>query len=320
MMSYERPATSVDICVCTFQRPFLAETLKSIANIEHEGLAVRVVVADNDHVPSAAPMVELIGSTFPFPLIYVHAPAANISVARNACLDAVDADFVAFVDDDETVGENWLHQLVGTALGKNCGVVLGPVRAVYDTSAPRWMQQGDFHSARPVFVGDEIVTGYTCNVLIGWTDTIGQQRFDLGLGRSGGEDTDFFDRLHNLGVRFSTAPEAMVYEPVPPSRARLSWLLRRRFRSGQTHGVCLRRAGVLPLPGMVVAVAKAAYCAAAIVVTLASPVGWRRNLLRGALHLGVLGGLAGARQAELYGNGAAKRRSPIVHVNATPST
>jgi hypothetical protein len=34
--------------------------------------------------------------------LYVHAPARNISIARNACLDAADAPLIAFIDDDET--------------------------------------------------------------------------------------------------------------------------------------------------------------------------------------------------------------------------
>jgi hypothetical protein len=38
-------------------------------------------------------------------------------------------------------------------------------------------------------------------------------------------------------------------------------------------------------------------------------VGWRRNLLRGALHVGTLAGLAGTRQAILYGDAPNRRRA-----------
>jgi succinoglycan biosynthesis protein ExoM len=304
----ERPA-SVDICVCTFRRPFLAETLRSIANLQVRGLAVRVIVADNDAVPSAQPLVELMGRRMPFPLLYLHAPMSNISVARNACLDAAAADFVAFVDDDETVSENWLIELVRTAVTSEADVVLGPVQAEYD-AGPRWLADGDFHSAAPVRVGGDILTGYTCNVLIRRRGAIVAQRFDLGLGQSGGEDTDYFSRLHDdLGARIAEAPTAIVHEPVPPSRATLGWLLRRRFRSGQTHGARLRVAGHPVVASAAAAMTKIAYCAIMTLATVLSPVGWRRNLLRGALHVGTLAGLAGTRQAALYGDGSAIRRN-----------
>lgn len=307
-MTFEHPI-SVDICVCTFRRPYLAETLRSIANLQVRGVAVRVIVADNDAVPSARPLVELMGRRMPFPLLYLHAPMSNISVARNACLDAATADFIAFVDDDETVSEGWLTELVRTAVMTDAEVVLGPVEARYDASGPHWLAAGDFHSTAPVRVGGEILTGYTCNVLIRRRGAIVGQRFDPALGQSGGEDTDYFYRLHDLGARLAEAPDAIVREPVPPSRATLRWLLHRRFRSGQTHGARLRAiAGVPWLASATAASAKVLYCAGATIANVASPVGWRRNLLRGALHVGTLAGLAGSRQAALYGDAA--RRSP----------
>jgi succinoglycan biosynthesis protein ExoM len=300
-MSTASHPSSVDICICTFRRPFLAETLKSVGNLAHEGLSVRVVVADNDSVPSAQPLVEMIGRHFPFPITYIHAPAANISVARNACLDNACADYVAFVDDDETLSEGWLAAMVRAANIGDGDVVLGPVIAQYDASAPAWMIAGDFHSTAPVRVGGSILTGYTCNVLIRWQGPARSLRFDLALGRSGGEDTDFFYRLHDLGARILEAPAAVVFEPVPPSRARMSWLLQRRFRSGQTHGARLRAAGSSRIAPVGTALAKIGYCLVMAAATAFSPVAWRRNVLRAALHAGVVGGLAGSRQAALYG-------------------
>ena len=95
----------IDIAVCTFRRSHLARTLESIAAIVVPPHAdIRVLVADNDDVPSATALVETARSTMPFPILHLHCPASNISLARNACLDAGrDADYLAFVDDDEIV-------------------------------------------------------------------------------------------------------------------------------------------------------------------------------------------------------------------------
>ena len=66
-----------------------------------EGVKVRLIVADNDEEPSARASVDRLRETAPFEITYVHCPKSNISIARNACLTSADADFLAFIDDDE---------------------------------------------------------------------------------------------------------------------------------------------------------------------------------------------------------------------------
>ena len=290
---------SIDICICTFRRAFLANTLESIARLDNGGHTIRVIIADNDHEPTARALVEAMLGELPFPVIYLHAPAANICVARNACLDRADAEFVAFVDDDEVVTRGWIKALVAKAETSGAAAVLGPVRAIYGPNAPAWMAEGDFHSTLPVFVGGIIRTGYTCNVLIRWSPPYRDLRFDLALGKSGGEDTAFFYQLAALGGSIDYAPDALVEEPVPVERASMDWLVRRRLRFGQTHGMLQAgsRAKALAVVG-----AKIAYCGAMAALTTFSPVLRRRNWLRAVLHVGVAGGILGVRQATHYGH------------------
>jgi succinoglycan biosynthesis protein ExoM len=294
----------IDICICTFRRSFLRETLASITRLDTGEHAIRVVVADNDHEPSAQALVDEMRAEVPFPIHYVHAPAANICVARNACLDHAEGEFVAFVDDDELVTRGWLTALVDKAEASGSAAVLGPVRAIYGPEAPRWLSHGDFHSTMPVFVGGAICTGYTCNVLIRWSPPFQTLRFDLALGRSGGEDTAFFYQLTSLGGCIDFAPEALVKEPVPAERASMDWLVRRRLRFGQTHGMLLAgsRAKALALVG-----AKIGFCGAMAALTVLSPIKRRRNWLRAVLHFGVAGGILGVRQAAHYGHSRPSR-------------
>ena len=291
----------IDICVCTFRRAFLAETLQSIARLETAGHRIRVIIADNDHTPSAQQMVDRLRANHPFPISYLHAPAANICIARNACLDQAEGDFVAFVDDDEVVTPGWIRALMDKAEASGAAAVLGPVRAAYGPDAPGWMTQGDFHSTYPVFVGGIIRTGYTCNVLIRWSAPYKSLRFDPALGKSGGEDTVFFYQLAALGGSIDYAPDALVEEPVPAERASMAWLVRRRLRFGQTHGTqqAGSRAKALAVVG-----AKITYCGLMAVLTGFSPVRRRQNWLRAVLHVGVAGGILGVRQAHHYGQSA----------------
>ena len=294
-------APSVDICICTYRRPYLEQTLASVAAIATNGARIRVIVSDNDTTPSAGSMVAALAADFPFPIHYVHSPASNISIARNACLDAAEADFIAFVDDDELVTEYWLTALLEAAEAEKADVVLGPVEAIYGDDAPQWMVKGDFHSTMPVYVDGQIRTGYTCNALIRWVAPFKSLRFDLALGRSGGEDTQFFYALSGMGGSIAFAPDALVTEIVPPNRAAMGWLVQRRFRAGQTHGTHLSRGLASNVKAAAIAGSKAAFCGGMTLLTLFSPSRWRKNLLRGALHVGVIGGIFGAKQANLYG-------------------
>jgi succinoglycan biosynthesis protein ExoM len=295
----------IDVCVCTYRRPELDETLRSLGRvIVPEDAQMRVIVVDNDSTPSARDRVQALAGKLPFELVYVHAPASNISIARNACLEHAAGDFLAFIDDDELAPRDWLDELVATARQSDADAVLGPVRAVYADTAPWWMKRGDFHSTAPVWVKGRIRTGYTCNVLLRRASRyVAGRRFNLARGRTGGEDTEFFTDLHKAGGTIAFSPKALLYERVPDERARFAWLMRRRFRVGQTHGRLLaaQRSAPAIVPQIALAAAKAGFCFVAAAALVVLPVKRNRYLLRGIMHTGVVSGLAGLRELRLYG-------------------
>ncbi|TCL71121.1 glycosyltransferase family 2 protein [Rhizobium sp. BK251] len=295
----------VDIAVCTYRRTELDQTLRSLAKLAvPAGVTVRVIVADNDVTPSARERVDAQRASLPFEIAYVHCPASNISLARNACLDNATGNFLAFIDDDETASEDWLAELIATADGTGADAVLGPAYAVYPQSAPAWMRSGDFHSTLPVWVGGSIRTGYTCNVLLRRNaPSLSGRRFNLALGRSGGEDTEFFTHMFRAGGRIAYAPDAVVHDPVPENRAALAWLAKRRFRFGQTHGRLLQEnaTGLGRFKQVGLAAAKAGYCLAAGTGMAFMSIPRNRYWLRGLMHAGVVSGLLGVREIVQYG-------------------
>ncbi len=296
---------SVDVGICTFRRPELADTLHSLFAQKIPGNThVRLIVADNDENPSASVIVEALRPQSPFELTYVHCPKSNISLARNACIAASDGDYLAFIDDDETAGTTWLSSLLATATRTKADAVLGPVKAVYASDAPAWMKEGDFHSTRPVWVKGSIKTGYTCNVLLDMRSPFIKDRlFDLALGQSGGEDTDYFAKVTEQGGYITFAEEALLKEPVPAKRANLSWLIKRRYRSGQTHGRILRSrtSSIGRIKELILAGSKAVFCLAACGATIFSPPRQTGFLLRATLHCGAISGILGAREIQQYG-------------------
>ena len=300
----ELVVANVDVCICTFRRASLGDTVRSVAaQALPAGARLGIIVVDNDVEPEAQARVRALETELGISVRYVHAPARNISIARNAALDAATAEWIAFIDDDETALPGWLAALMRTAKDGGWDAVLGPVDAVYPENAPAWLKRLDLHSARPVTSAGRIEKGYAGNVLLRRASIEARKlRFDLARGRTGGEDDDFFYRLTDAGGRIGYAAEARVLEPVASARTELGWLVRRNFRAGQSHGSRLRAryaaAGRLAQLGL--AAAKASACAAA--ACIGAPVAARRNrwLVRMSLHAGVVARLAGRSEIELY--------------------
>jgi succinoglycan biosynthesis protein ExoM len=294
----------VDVCICTFRRPHVADTLGSIgAQILPDGVRLRVIVADNDETPSAREQVFQTAAALALPCRYIHAPARNISIARNAILDSSDAPLMACIDDDAIATPGWIAGLIARHRQTAATIVLGPVKALYG-ECPGWLRQADLHSIKPSFrAGGVIETGYAGNVLLdraAMTVAMRALRFDPALGRTGGEDTVFFNRLHRLGARIAFAPDAWVQEPVPPQRSGLRWLLKRSFRAGQSHARTLIESRRCKPFAMALAAAKCGFCAAATIGRAMSPPRWRAYAVRAALHAGVVSRLAGIGETKLY--------------------
>ncbi|MGH1421215.1 MAG: glycosyltransferase family 2 protein [Hyphomonas sp.] len=313
--------SNINILLCTFRRTHVDATIRSLAEQTNLPGSIHLVVADNDDTPSAEARISEVAKEVDFPITYVHAPARNISIARNACLDAADpdADWIALLDDDEIAPPNWLAQLHSRACETEADGVFGYVKAIYDNTTPQWMVDLDIHSTIPLPRGGKVQTGSTGNALLRWAGTSWQgERFELARGKSGGEDTEFFFRLNRLGACFVIAPDAILLEQVPPSRLSTEWLLNRRFRMGQSYvsGAVTRGTRVSLLASAAV---KSLYCILRGAVSLKQDqrMYWR---LRCALHRGICSGVLGAGQAELYGNHAelalpAKRSREKSHTN-----
>lgn len=247
---------------------------------------MRVIVADNEDAPVARSVVESFRARLD--IHYVHAPANNISVARNACLTAAQAPWIAFIDDDEVVAHDWLERLFEIA--HDADIVFGPARSIYGDCPPRWIERCDFHSNS---MEDETSpsTGYTSNVLIRRQFLLDQAlQFDVALGVSGGEDTDLFFRARLCGARIASAPHAAVFEDVPSERQTIGWLAKRRIRSGQSHARALSSARALTIPWRAMTALKAAYCLTlALIAAPFSSTTAARATWRGLLHMGALG-------------------------------
>jgi glycosyltransferase involved in cell wall biosynthesis len=242
----------VDIGVVTCQRPrSLRRLLGGIQCLELPPDAeLRVVVVDNDADASAHAVVEDAKRWLEFPLMYVHEKRRGIPQARNAVLatSLANADFVAFIDDDEVPDPDWLCELLQAQRRYEADAVTGPNQPRFETTPPPWVQESRLFDAPAHATGATLGTAYTNNVLVA-TQALAQLDglFDESMALIGGSDSELFERFARAGHRIVWSNRARTYEWIPASRAQLRWLLRRAFRVGaSTALVERRRAGDAP--------------------------------------------------------------------------
>lgn len=291
MTRSDPPDPAIDVCICSYRRPQIAQTLAALSAQTVPGESFHVIVTDNTREGSSRDLILGLGKELSLNLHYVHAPSDNISIARNACLDAGRGAWLAFIDDDEMPVENWLSALVEEQQRGQWDAVLGPVIAIYDETAPEWLRRTSLHSTKPVWRNGAIVTGYAGNVL--FRRALAERhalRFRIDLGTTGGEDDDFFHRFRDAGGSIGYAPTALCYERVDSARADLAWVLRRKVRAGRSHALRLRRQSNRAFAALA-AGGKALYCGAGAAMHISDAISRNRCLARGALHAGVVSGL-----------------------------
>lgn len=304
------PAATVTVCLCTYRRPeLLAALLHDLGR--QSRLPDAVVVVDNDAAGSACSVIGQGRAALPFALHYAVEPEQNIALARNRALALAFAearsDWLAFLDDDEQVGADWLLRLLATAAETRADGVLAPVFGVLPPEAPAWLHRGRFHAQRgrrPT--GSAIPRESLCinNALIRSESLCAMPRlFDARYGLTGGEDTDLMNRLADTGVLLRWCDEAIATERVTPERQRLGWLLRRALRGGQdyAHFSRIGRYGCQQSPARIVLTAGLKLVIALLLALLLLPLGRHRGiawLLKASANLGKISAMLGYRYRE----------------------
>jgi len=263
----------ITVCICTYQREKLLERLlTALSNQRTEDLFrfTAVVVVDNDASGSARDLIERLRAMYPVPIRYLQEPAKNIALARNRALSQVSSKYFAFIDDDETPGEDWLLNLWRTLNHYNADAALGPVRPYFEDPLPAWIERSRI-CERP---------SHTTGTALHWTQTRTGNvllrtaivtrdgiQFDPSFG-SGGEDIDFFRRAAISGKKFIWSEESAVYELVPASRLTRRYYLKRALLQGQ---ISFKYANDRPsFAGMMGVTLKTV--AAALIYTVALPI------------------------------------------------
>lgn len=218
--------THVAICVATFGRPdllrpCLTSIIESVVCVTR--YRVTIIVVDNHESVAVEPLLRDLSGVHDLELVLCHEPRPGIPFARNKALVealARDADFIAFIDDDEVVDREWFDQIMSAVDQGGVDVVSGAVFIKDNRLIPKYPK-------RPT----ERDRAETDNVVFrSWLARA--LRFDESFAYCGGSDNLFFRQAYELGARIRTCESAIVTESLSPARRSWIWRIRRQWRYG----------------------------------------------------------------------------------------
>ena len=227
----------VSVIMPTFRRPEgLKCALESLMKQSADGLPMEIIIADNDPKGSARDYVEKFAKTAKIKIHYLHVPAPGVSNARNGALAAAKGRYLAFLDDDQEAGENWLETLLGIARKYEAGLAFVPTHAripgssIYDEYYIRFFSR----------FGPELKEGVVDNFFGCGNSLLDTKRctlpsppFSLDMNETGGEDDLLFSELQSQGIKIAWSRAAKCHEDIRPHRATAEYVKVRSFANGQ---------------------------------------------------------------------------------------
>jgi glycosyltransferase involved in cell wall biosynthesis len=241
----EQPAVSV--VIPTYNRAqLLRGALLDLFKQETAGSKFEIIVVDNNSSDETKSVVESLMAKCDVSLRYVAEPQQGNAYARNTGIEHARAQVVAFLDDDVTVGENWirtLKQVFDDA--SDIGFVGGRVLPVGDETLPSWLTVDhwaplallDYGSERFDVSGSQPLGLLTANIAFRRSvfDESGMfspklQRVKNAIGSL--EDHEFLLRVCRQGKKGVYEPRLIALATI--DRERLTKTYHRRWHTG--HG------------------------------------------------------------------------------------
>lgn len=204
----------------------LARCLDSLAALTiPDDISPAIVVVDNEPDGGALATVANFAAGAPFPVCYSHEPIRGIASARNTAIGkAVElgADWIAFIDDDETAAPGWIAALMDPRF-RHVPILGGANVTQFPPEIPEWLRP----RAKPRPHGSGTVTG-AGNIRIA-ASVFERLRFNEALGLGGGEDGEFILQARALGLETRHTALAVTYEVAHPERYTARGIIERSY-------------------------------------------------------------------------------------------
>ena len=224
----------VALCIASYKRPvLLKQGLLAINQLNTpENLDAIIIVVDNDSEQSAKETCDSVAATIDKKIHYYVEPDRGISSARNRLLQKAmerQADFIAFIDDDEMPHRDWLKNIYHGLLSYSADIATGPVFNTYKN-----VPSDELPSIKKKYETGTIPRYVSTNNVIFKARLIGELglTFDRYFDFIGNEDHDFFERAYKQGCKAVWVNDAVIFEALPPERDTFKYRFYRHYTGG----------------------------------------------------------------------------------------
>lgn len=244
----------LSIVIATYNRAtLLLDALKSVIRQSAPAQEWECVVVNNNSSDNTSEcFAEFAGEHPEYNLRIVDEPNQGLSYARNRGIRESVGEYIAIIDDDEYIAEDFVAAYIRLFDDVPEAVAAGgPIVARYPTGRPRWMS---CYTERPIantmYFGEEVCEFPRGRVPGGGNMALRRSAirrygvFDTSLGYSGesligGEECDLFERLQIADAKYYYVPTAVMYHIIPREKLTKEYFARLSYNVGVSQ---LRRA------------------------------------------------------------------------------
>jgi len=240
------------VVICTYNRAnYLLKTLESLVPQKFSSEKFEIIIVDNNSSDSTEEVCnQFINQNKNLTVRYFKEMQQGISFGRNCGVNEANGEFIAFIDDDETVNSDYLQNLDDFFQNyTDAELCAGPVVPVFETSQPQWLSPfsmrlitGAYNKGQKIkIVGPKDYPG-TGHATFKRDLFLKYGEFKTNLGRSGnslmgGEDKDFFLRLIENKVKCYYLPSAIIYHHIPDSKLTEDFFNRLTYAIGKSEHI-----------------------------------------------------------------------------------
>lgn len=233
---------AISVVICTHNRAhLLTDVLRTVCEQTLDRTLYEVIVVDNNSKDNTRAVAEEFCRNYPH-MRYHFETRQGLSHARNRGWQVAQGKYVAYIDDDCLVPEQWLviaKEIADQALPAVFG---GPFFAFYHTPKPSWYKDdyGSYELGSEAKILTQGFFVFGGNMF--WRRALLQDLggFHTDYGMSGTKLSYGEEILPQLFIRATMPDQVIYYDPrlyvyhlVRPEKLTMRWVMRERFARGR---------------------------------------------------------------------------------------
>ena len=248
------------IALCTHDHVHrLKRTLDDLRALRQPAKSWELLFVDNGCTDGTAELLATQDWPEGWRVRVVQEPKLGLSNARNRAIREAAAEYLIFIDDDETPDADWLCAYERLIESHQPDAFGSRIEVLFEGERPRWLKDellgflGQLRRSDKIMPLTEKGTSFyggnfgfrkaVCERIGGFDAMLGRK----GADNTGGEEVDFYRRLLAADLRVWWTPDAVIHHRIETEKLNRLYFLDLHYRQGRMEGLG-RRGSASRLP------------------------------------------------------------------------